>query len=103
MNLNTEFYCIGMVLASSTHFPRSVVERRNLRTFRYDTVRRDRSSADRSSGGSALALRSMKARRGFPHDEALYRALKVVRTRIDQSVCSSPCQKMETDRSVALA
>src|SRR6476619_5943835 len=97
---------IGLILASGAAlFPRNVKERVKTANggFKYDTVRRVPLKRGLDlQGGMHLAL-EVDESRGHVADksEALDRALKVVRTRIDQFGVSEPLvQKSGNDRII---
>ena len=96
---------IGLILASAgALFPRNVKERvKGPNGFVYDTVRRVPLKRGLDlRGGMHLALEVDESRGVIPQkSEALDRALKVVRTRIDQFGVSEPLvQKSVTDRII---
>ena len=96
---------IGLILASAgALFPRNVKERvKGPNGFVYDTVRRVPLKRGLDlRGGMHLALEVDESRGVVPQkSEALDRALKVVRTRIDQFGVSEPLvQKSGTDRII---
>jgi preprotein translocase subunit SecD len=96
---------IGLVLASAAAlFPRNVKERvKGPNGFFYDTVRRVPLKRGLDlQGGMHLALEVDESRGRVPDkSEALDRALKVVRTRIDQFGVSEPLvQKSGNDRII---
>jgi preprotein translocase subunit SecD len=96
---------LGLILASAgALFPRNVKERvKGPNGFVYDTVRRVPLKRGLDlKGGMHLALEVDESRGVIPQkSEALDRALKVVRTRIDQFGVSEPLvQKSGTDRII---
>lgn len=96
---------IGLILAASAAlFPRNVKERvKGPNGFVYDTVRRVPLKRGLDlQGGMHLALEVDESRGVIPQkSEALDRALKVVRTRIDQFGVSEPrVEKSGTDRII---
>ena len=96
---------IGLIVASATAlFPRNVKERvKGPNGFVYDTVRRVPLKRGLDlQGGMHLALEVDESKGAIPQkEEALDRALKVVRTRIDQFGVSEPLvQKSGTDRII---
>lgn len=96
---------IGLLLASAwALFPRTVVERvKRADGFAYDTVKRVPLKRGLDlQGGMHLALEIDESKGAVPRKaEALDRALKVVRTRIDQFGVSEPLvQKAGADRII---
>lgn len=96
---------VGLILASAAAlFPRNVKERvKGPNGFVYDTVRRVPLKRGLDlQGGMHLALEVDESKGVVPQkSEALDRALKVVRTRIDQFGVSEPLvQKSGTDRII---
>ena len=106
MNLKSRLLLIaGLVLASVfALFPRKVVERvRGPNGFQYDTVKRVPLKRGLDlQGGMHLALEVDESKGRIPDKaEAIDRALKVVRTRIDQFGVSEPVvQKAGKDRII---
>jgi preprotein translocase subunit SecD len=106
MNLKYRLLLIaGLVLASIfALFPRKVVERvRGPNGFQYDTVKRVPLKRGLDlQGGMHLALEVDESKGRVPDkSEAIDRALKVVRTRIDQFGVSEPVvQKAGNDRII---
>jgi len=106
MNLKSRLLLIaGLVLASVfALFPRKVVERvRGPNGFQYDTVKRVPLKRGLDlQGGMYLALEVDESKGRIPDKaEAIDRALKVVRTRIDQFGVSEPVvQKAGKDRII---
>jgi preprotein translocase subunit SecD len=97
---------VGLVLASVwALFPRTVVERVKHRdgSFAYDTVRRVPLKRGLDlQGGMHLALEIDESKQAITDkSDALDRALKVIRTRIDEFGVSEPLvQKVGTDRII---
>src|SRR5665647_1631424 len=96
---------IGLILASvAALFPRTVTERvKRGDGFVYDTVRRVPLKRGLDlQGGMHLALEVDESKGAIPKkSEAIDRALKVVRTRIDQFGVSEPLvQKSGNDRII---
>src|SRR4026208_943854 len=106
MNLKYRLLLIaGLVIASIfALFPRKVVERvRGPNGFQYDTVKRVPLKRGLDlQGGMHLALEVDESKGRVPDkSEAIDRALKVVRTRIDQFGVSEPVvQKAGNDRII---
>src|SRR3954464_730503 len=106
MNLKYRIAIILALVAASiwTLFPRTVVERvKRNGSFVYDTVRRVPLKRGLDlQGGMHLALEVDESKGVIPKkSEALDRALKVVRTRIDQFGVSEPLvQKSGNDRII---
>jgi len=106
MNLKYRLLLIaGLILASIVAlFPRKVVERvRGPNGFEYDTVKRVPLKRGLDlQGGMHLALEVDESKGAIPDKgEAIDRALKVVRTRIDQFGVSEPVvQKAGSDRII---
>ena len=96
---------IGLIVASAVAlFPRTVTERvKRGNGFAYDTVRRVPLKRGLDlQGGMHLALEIDESKGAVPNkSEAIDRALKVVRTRIDQFGVSEPLvQKAGNDRII---
>jgi preprotein translocase subunit SecD len=105
-NLKSRLLVIGLLLAASVAalFPRTVVERvKRNGVFVYDTVRRVPLKRGLDlQGGMHLALEVDESRGAIANkSEALDRALRVVRTRIDEFGVSEPVvQKVGDDRII---
>ncbi len=105
-NLKYRLALIAALVVASVWalFPRTVVERVNAGgSFRYDTLRRVPLKRGLDlQGGMHLALEVDESRQAVTDkSDALDRALKVVRTRIDQFGVSEPVvQKSGTDRII---
>jgi preprotein translocase subunit SecD len=105
--LRTRLIVIGVLIAASIFmlFPRDTIERvKRGDSFTYDTVRRVPLKLGLDlQGGMYLALEVDESRQAVADkDDALERALKVVRTRIDQFGVSEPIVQKVGDQRITV-